>query len=193
VNKTFIISFFIILCNLSCKKNESLPNAPPLEPRNLVSNDSFESNGVPTLDGWTGRFDPDTSLRRYYSFSNDTPPGGGHWSFLVENPDQVEIRLSTDVSIAGIFRDHKLTVWAKAVNLQTELVLYVSAMGSHIASGRSVAVNDSVWKEYSITIDIQDSTSYRAFPDSTRILRVQFEVRQSSLQGKAFFDMVRLE
>jgi hypothetical protein len=78
---------------------------------NLISNSSFESNGSPSLHGWTAS---DTSL---VHFSTDVPPGGGSYSVVVQpGADPLEGAVYTTIGALPGTHIYQLFVWAKAVH-----------------------------------------------------------------------------
>ena len=190
LHRILILTLVLLLLISGCKKDSLV--MPSIPEANLVTNGSFESNGAPTLEGWTGQFNPDTSLKRYYIFSNDVPPGGGQWSFSFNNPAE-ELWLWTDIPIPGPMHNYQLTLWGKSTLPFTNAILYVSASGYRLFTGKNVEITDSTWKEYTITLGVSDSSLYASYPDSIRTLRVQFESSNSPRGGKAFFDLVQLE
>ena len=184
---TSLLLFTIVGC-----KDDGSPVAPVREPSNLVINGSFEVNGNPTLEGWTGKFDPDTTLKACYTFTNDVPAGGGNWSFAFENPAQ-DLWLRTHISAPGQFCGYRLAFWAKSTVVFTEASLLVSSSGSQTASGKRITIRDSVWRQYSVAIGVGDTSLYEDFTDSIRILQIELRCSHNpSVIGRAQFDDLRL-
>ena len=67
---------------VACKKSGESLVTPPTTDINLLTNGSFESNGVPSLQTWRG-YNPNDTTR--VSFSTDVPPQGGYFSLRLKN------------------------------------------------------------------------------------------------------------
>ena len=65
-----LIALLLLALLQGCAKDE-----PVLPDGNLIYNNSFEFNGIPAFDGWTGNL---------YSFAEDAPDNGGRWSLQLE-------------------------------------------------------------------------------------------------------------
>jgi hypothetical protein len=61
-----------------CSKDETLSPSTEVD---LITNGSFESHGVPSLDGWRAS----TTDTAFINLVADTPPGGGSFSVRLKN------------------------------------------------------------------------------------------------------------
>lgn len=93
-------------------------------------------------------------------------------------------------------RKYKLTFWAKAVGYETDVSLCVSTRKLFLMSGRSIVVDDSAWKEYTVVSDFK-GVDLGQYPDSVRVVGVvlSFSPRYSrpGIEGTVAFDLVRLQ
>ncbi|MEJ2053353.1 MAG: hypothetical protein P8X42_05480 [Calditrichaceae bacterium] len=76
----YFSSALILLSVVNCSKNDN-PIGPDVK-RNVLFYDSFEKNGMGTLDNWSYI---NSAYSNYFSFSTDVPNNNGNYSLCIEN------------------------------------------------------------------------------------------------------------
>jgi hypothetical protein len=76
------ITILLLAFLLSCSETSTGPEPSHETVNNLLSNGSFEINGVPCLEGWQTTTVDSTNL------VEDAPPNGGSWSLLLEEDSE---------------------------------------------------------------------------------------------------------
>ncbi len=144
INRIVLVLVALIVCiNLiQC----SSPTGP-LQTGNLLKDPSFESNGQPTLSGWTIN---DTSI---VHFTNDAPPDGGKWSVAVNvvwiGPNMLEVPYQKIKLISGT-KIYTFSFWAKSSSAIKGIGSILAFKADSLVSYKYVRVGDSTWTNYSI-------------------------------------------
>jgi hypothetical protein len=193
ISRISILTTLLCILIVGCKKDQPTQPTNSIDQPNLITNGSFESNGIPTMQGWNMIWPPDSSQLRHIRYSTDIPPNGGAWSIVVDSLYKSRIRLATYVDLPQVNHKYKLSFWAMAQNLSTDVSLMVTGKGWLVSSGKFVAVTDSVWKKYTITSEYLDS-AYQEVPDSIRVFQIMLSIDYNPINyGKANFDLIKLE
>ena len=172
-----LVAFAIIL--IGCNKSP----VGPTDDTNLLLNESFETNHIPTLVGW--RFgDPQLA-----QLVNDAPPGGGNWSLQLTAADMPTLGFIyqpvTDVGSGDIVR---LTAFVRVTTeFGGEGFIALSVGTNHYANNsKSSFSSATVWNQISVidTLELE--------PDDTL-----WVILASSSAGimpcQHVFDIVQLE
>ena len=141
-SKLPLILLLIVIVTQSCKKSNNTDGTitGPTESGNLISNSSFESNGIASFQGW---WVSDTSVVR---FSNDVPQNGGNWSILIETIWGPPARVQTTVALEQGTFAYRLSTWAKKVVIGGKVSLIFKD-----TIRKSLEISNTGWTEYNIT------------------------------------------
>jgi len=171
-----MFSLMIPLVALSaCKKSADNPVGPP-EYENVISNPSFENNGIASLAGWQVETNFDSTVR----FSEDVPQSGGRWSVVLVVADRVIARLRTTVTAPAGTHRYRLSVWAKSQgSIGTARLVFNKAIR------KSITISDTTWTLYQVA-----DTLSTVHGDS---LFVELDGGVAYGRNETFFDLCRLE
>lgn len=146
------------------------------EYENLISNPSFETNGIASLDRWQVETNFDSTVR----FSEDVPQSGGRWSVVLRVADRVIARLRTTVAAPSGTHYYRLSVWAKSKgSIGTARLVFNNAIRNWIT------ISDTMWAFYQIA-----DTLTTIHGDS---LSVELDGGVTHATNETFFDLCRLE
>lgn len=181
LTKVVLISALLVAATtfLTCSKSGDTIVGPSWD-GNLLSNSSFEINGIPSLQGW---FVSDTSA---VHFSADAPQDGGSWSISIA-PAWVPSVYSISTTTAASEGNHRYELslcakkqfdggWAQLI-LYRQDTCYVR---------KTVRISDSTWTSYT-SLD----TLFANEGDS--LIVVLTGAAGEVAFGETFFDLVRLE
>ncbi|MCL5021248.1 MAG: hypothetical protein M1339_06255 [Bacteroidetes bacterium] len=179
----------------SCAEDGVIVGPAPPRP-NLLQNGSFEFDSVSSFDGWKVLSPLEFPADSFIRFANDTPPGGGRYSCESEFDGRKRVRICNFIDMPDTGRKYTLTVWAKAVGFTADISLEMSTRDLFLMTGRTAAVGDSTWREYTITSSFTRS-DYEQYPDSSRVIGVVLSFGplfiHPGIEGRVLFDLVRLE
>lgn len=170
--------FFFAACLITCaKKNDSMTNPP--DKSGILINSSFELNGNPSLQGWTGQ---DTS---FIKFSSDVPGGGGSFSITLDAVWAPPVFVKAIVAAPQGIHIYKLSVWSKAHGIGGWIDFVLQRPDSLILR-KQIRIVDSTWALYSVTdtmnCSVQDSIVVKLTGGFSQLLT-----------GKTFYDLCTLE
>jgi len=137
----FLISFLSVFALSGCKKDKTISEG------NLITNSTFESNGQPDFQGWTGM----------KSFSNDVPADGGKWSLKLE-PVWYPGEGFAETFITGFSGNYtfQLNCEVKSIRNGTgAIILRVKGENGTITDVAKTTFNDSTWKKVTLTAAVQ--------------------------------------
>jgi hypothetical protein len=161
--------------------SKSSPTGVP-DDSNLLTNSSFELNGVPSMQGWT-IVSGDSSL---LFFSSDVPPAGGASSIAFTAGWGPACRISTMVSAFPGTHHYRVSVWAKRVGIGGSLRFYLKPANSPWAFRKSLMVTDTVWTAYSMTDSLATTGG------DSLVVSISGGISQL-LSGTTFYDLCELE
>jgi hypothetical protein len=165
----------LVICLISgCKKDESdVPEG------NLISNSTFEVNGIPGFDGWTGSS---------YSFIQDVPATDGIWALQLE-PEWLPGEGYAETYITGYQGSYtfKFTCDAKSLNdWNGKVNLRLQNEKGTITTLKTIEFNYPSWSTMTTTIEVSlvkaDKLIVHLSAGSTEVS-----------MGKVLFDNVILE
>lgn len=175
---------FSCLCFLTVATFAGCSKSSPTSPSasgNLLSNPSFESNGSPSLQGWSHAY-MDTSI---FAFTSDVPPAGGKYSVAIDAVWGPPNTISQTVPVSPGDHQYKFSAWAKKIGFGGQLQLYLERSGS-LSLLKYIDVTDTTWTEYSLvdTLSVEGGDS----------LRVLISGGLSQLQaGTTYFNLCELK
>ncbi len=176
-----MITLCLAFASLSCKESTTGPSQGV---GNLLTNPTFEENGVPSLHGWVV---PDSSI---IHFSTDIPPdGSGHTITLDAHwyaPWPYGTIYQIVIPVAGTHK-YRLSVFGRRVGVGGLILAYFrrpSATGSALRF--QLTISDTVWAYYSLTDTITTSATDSLF---LTITGGGTEVRA----GTSYFNTCRFE
>jgi len=155
--------------------------SPPLE---LISNSSFESNGIFSLNGWT------SILRPLIDSVRDVPPGGGTWSLAIHGENGVQLAGFVEVTVPVPIGTHiyKFSVWTKhddTIGVGGVVSLYLPGVGPERAVNVFHA-SDTAWTLQSVidTLTTTPSDFFEVWLTGSYM---------SPINDRTLFDLVKLE
>lgn len=181
----FMAAAAIIVATTGCSKSDEVLVGPPSDHR-FITNGSFESNGLPSLEGWIDN----TSDTALVNFSTDTPIGGGRFSIRLRNqwsfPGTIVCNIIPPI---GTHR-YQVSVWGKVLRANAlglaggELSTYQKNSAELFRKGLHFA--DSTWTSGSLldTLDARVS--------DTLMIMLRGNLDQFS-SGDVLFDLCEIE
>jgi hypothetical protein len=146
IKLTFLILFLLVVVSPGCKESTTGPSQVSA---NLLVNSFFESNGMPSLQGWTVS---DTSN---VHFSKDIPPGGLGLSIILNarwfGPwPNGSIYQMVEAPVGN--HRYRLSVFGKRIGVGGAVDVHVGFPADTNSIRRiSLSVQDTVWTYYSLT------------------------------------------
>ena len=178
------IAVFASTIFLGCSKSSDMIANPQVD-NNLVSNGSFEINGVASMQGWSA-ISHDSS---FVVSSSDVPPGGGHFSVRIKNEWTLAGAVTTLIPATEGTHRYQLSAWGKS-----SVVTYGGHGRMNIALQKPDTFIGPIWQGFPDTnwtpqTIIDTLTASRG--DSIKII-LQGDISQFGA-GHIFFDLCRLE
>lgn len=137
----FLIYFLAVFAISGCKKDKKVSEG------NLIANSTFESNGQPNFQGWTG----------IKSFSNDVPPDGGKWSLRLE-PAWYPGEGFAETFITGLSGNYtfQLNCEVKSIRNGTgTIILRLRRENGTVTDVTKTTFNDSTWEKITLITTVQ--------------------------------------
>lgn len=174
----FLATLLFVAGSFMCNKSDLWVAVPPIT-TNLISNSSFEFNGVPSLQGWVMFLSPPLDTLR------DAPTGGGTWSVAIRGVNFLPIPSMRFIAAAPAGSHvYQLSVWGKF------------AIRAGFA-GLNLLRNDTTYPQMGLSINDTTWAWYHALDTLTTINGDSLEVRLSGayagLASKTFFDLCKLD
>jgi|GEM_PF-5967214 len=187
----YVVTIFLFLVINSCSKNDDNITNPKIglidfgDTTNAVLLSSFEYNARASLQGWQPWLPSDSLSALKYSFSNDVPNGGGHWSLKLQGVKYTEVSIDTNIilSSSDSLTNYILTFWAKG---KGGVVFSIDAPDRGVVS--TPGINCTSWTFFADTLfrrDVelnklsvaltswaQDSTAHILF-DNVKVVKVR--------------------
>ena len=155
----------------ACRKDNAIP-------QNLISNSSFENNGNPSFQGWTGNL---------YAFVNNVPANGGQWSLQLA-PGWVPDEGFAETFVTGLSGNYifKLTCDAKTIYWSGGVILRLQNQNGITTDLSKTTFNNTTWSTITLT------TNATLQPTDKLIIHLTAGMTEIPM-GKVLFDKVRLE
>jgi len=162
-------------------------NSTEPESVNTILNSNFEQEGKSSLENWKDGYPIYGIEASSFSFSKDTPFGGGKWSLKLQSPfsGASVMRLSLIPNLPGINKTFHLTFWCKNNKYFDCAVDFVTYSGDQ-SFAWSVQIDSSGWKQYSIS-----GSSNGLSTDSLGIFIAMYP--SSDTSNFALFDRFKIE
>lgn len=181
--KTVLILILLVAATMfsGCSKSRDGISGP-VGDENLLVNSSFETLGMPSLNGW---FVSDTSE---VHFAEEAPPSGGCWSVAI-NPGWVPTMYSISTTIAAPEGSHRyeLSFWTKSWDTWG-MARIILKRPDTLAVRKYTAFSDTTWSTYSLVDTLSTDQG-----DSLVIELSGGMEEVSTVWSKTFYDLVRLE
>ena len=145
------IGLLTIFAATSCRKDNAI--VPSGANENLITDSSFESNGQPSFQGWTGQ-------SKTYSFVNDVPTGGGQWSLQLE-PCWFPCEGYAETFVTGFNGNYtfKLICDTKAINWTGQIILRKQNQSGTTIDLTKISFNNPAWTTVSLTTNVSLQTT----------------------------------
>ena len=174
----------VALLFVSCSNSHDSVISPPISDNNLLSNGSFELNGVPSLQGWRSVFTDTATV----SFSTDVPTNGGSFSLRLKNEWSFAGRIAAVVPAPVGMHRYRLSAWVKCMPYpyaNGSMSLSLESPDS-ILSIKYFYFADTVWTGISL-VDTLSATV-----GDTLFVGLSGDIHQFAA-GYSFFDLCKLE
>jgi hypothetical protein len=140
--KIFLVILAAVLI-ISCSDEIVSPGFTP----NLITNSSFEINGIPSLRGW--------EVNGEISFFRDTPPEGGRFSIGIQEAWGPPYYAAYSLPAERGTRIYKLSCWAKTDSIPAAITF--TLVGDTVKQSKSIEVTDRAWRLYTLTDTVVSS------------------------------------
>lgn len=139
----------LIVVGFGCKDNGTGPTTII----NLIPNSTFESNGIPSLNGWYEWNESDTSI---VDFSSDVPSGGGGFSVRFQARQYAPCpnnSVYAKVTTSSGNHRYRLSVYGKRNGVGGSISVYVGYPPCEVDHDHfvTVPITDTVWTLYSFS------------------------------------------